>query len=533
MTSNPDPPSSTFARPGLGWIAPGLALGWIVLIRVPLILNAPGHLDSDLAVDGLTLIDALQGHWRWHYPATPFIGSPPVLLSSLQAKVWGPTPGALVSGGVVAYGLVVVAAYLLSRRAFGPSAARWGLVPLAFASTGVVWLSGRVTGGHLLAACWHAGAFLLLWEALTRGGWRRSAALGFWAGFGLYVDSMVGVTWAGLGVAAVAFAGLAKGDDRPGTGRVAACLLAFAVAGGVGLAPRLVGKWADPHDAYVGQFEPIARPDHLARNARILLLDCLPRLAAGHRLPGLQAEPEIAGANPPKGVPWLALAATVAGVGSLGWSLWALARGPVGESDPARLAIRLGLLASGLAVVAGFLVYPSIANSDHYRYLVTLLVPWSSGFGLAMAGLAARRRVAAWALMIGLAVLMTADTRAWYGRLGWVDPAGRPVRKAGGDLAVAWLDAHPEVSTVLGDYWDVYRLAFLTGGRVRAVPFPMYPDRFPEAGRALPGSAHPVVIVRPGPFGPIYRGRALAAGGRELLREPGLSIVEWPGGMTP
>ena len=64
---------------------------------------------------------------------------------------------------MVAYGLVVVATFLLNRRAFGPSVAAWGLVPLAFASTGTIWLSGRITGGHLLAAAWHAGAFALLW----------------------------------------------------------------------------------------------------------------------------------------------------------------------------------------------------------------------------------------------------------------------------------------------------------------------------------------------------------------------------------
>ena len=43
---------------------------------------------------------------------------------------------------------------------------------------------------------------------------------------------------------------------------------------------------------------------------------------------------------------------------------------------------------------------------------------------------------------------------------------------------------HPEVTSIQGDYWDVYRLSFLTGGRVRGMPFPEYPERFPEIARA-------------------------------------------------
>ncbi len=159
------------SRSVLSWAWLLLAIAWVTLVRVPLVLNAESHLDSDLAVDGLTLLDAVNGRWRWHYPGTPFIGSPPVLLSWPQAKVFGVNPLTLVSGGVVAYGLVVALTYLLNRRAFGRSVAAWGLVPLAFASTGTIWLSGRVTGGHLLAAAWHAGAFALLWDVLTRGGW--------------------------------------------------------------------------------------------------------------------------------------------------------------------------------------------------------------------------------------------------------------------------------------------------------------------------------------------------------------------------
>lgn len=513
-------------------------MGWVGMARVPLVLNAGVHLDSDLAVDGLTLLDAVNGHWRWHYPATPFIGSLPVLLSWPQAMAWGPTPITLVSGGVVGYALVVLSTFLMNRRAFGPSVAAWGLVPLAFASTGTIWLSGRVTGGHLMAAAWHAGTFALLADTLRRGGWARSAFLGLWCGLGLYLDSMFLVSLGGVIVAA----SLGWWSGRPrAIGRAIACLLAFGLAAGVGAAPRLIGEWVDPHDAYRGQLEPDPRAGTIHRNAKILARDCLPRLVAGHRLPGLQAEPDpgsLPGAsrsNKGKGGSGLAVGVALLGLSLFAYGLIALAFGLPSDGSISR-AIRGGLLASMAAVLAGFLVNRTIANSDNYRYLVTWLVPWSSGFGILMVWIAGWRPAGRWvagSLAMGFAALMAADSFRWYSDLGWVDPSGKPVRKVVHDPALAWLEAHPEVTAIQGDYWDVYRLSFLTGGRVRGVPFPEYPERFPEIARSLPGGRPDLMIVRPGAVGPRYRARALAAGGREVERSAGFAIVEWPRGTSP
>src|SRR3954454_20503429 len=105
MNASPEPGPQLATR----WsrLAPWLwlvaAVCWSVAIRVPLIVNAAVHLDSDLAVDGLTLMQAVQGRWRWHYAGTPHMGMPPVLLSWVQARLWGANPFALVSGGAVAY----------------------------------------------------------------------------------------------------------------------------------------------------------------------------------------------------------------------------------------------------------------------------------------------------------------------------------------------------------------------------------------------------------------------------------------------
>src|ERR1700732_562866 len=108
------PSTSDRLRPSLAWLALGLALGWALLVRVPLILNADVHLDSDLAVDGLTLLDSTKGHWRWHYPGTPFMGIGPVLLSWPQAMIWGANPTTLVCGGTAAYLGLLLATFVLA-----------------------------------------------------------------------------------------------------------------------------------------------------------------------------------------------------------------------------------------------------------------------------------------------------------------------------------------------------------------------------------------------------------------------------------
>ena len=159
MNPSPKTESPADSRPSrlVPWLCLLAAVCWSVLLRVPLILNAPVHLDSDLAVDGLTLQEAVAGHWRWHYPGTPYMGIGAVLLSWPQARIWGASPKTLVSGGTVAHVLLIAAVFTLAWRVFGRSVAIGSLVPLTFASTGVLWLSGRITGGHLLIVAWSAG----------------------------------------------------------------------------------------------------------------------------------------------------------------------------------------------------------------------------------------------------------------------------------------------------------------------------------------------------------------------------------------
>jgi hypothetical protein len=499
---------------------------WEAAIRVPLVLNAPAHLDSDLAVDGLTLLEATCGHWRWHYPGTPFMGTFPVLLSLPQALVWGASPVTLVSGGALGYGLLTALVFGLAWRAFGPGTAAWSLVPLAFASTGTLWLTGRITGGHVLTATWHAGAFGLLHEALARGSLRWAAALGLFCGLGVYLDVMFVVTLLGLVPAA-----LLGGWPGRMTGRTAACILIATAAFLAGLAPREVGRRLEPHDAYHEQLRPVFEPEVLKHHARLLLEACLPRLIVGHRLFELQADPDpraLAGPGPASPTPDVhpaAVALTILGLGLFPAALVALARA-LGPRPKGMVA--LGLLLSAGALMVSFVTNWNIYNSDNYRYLVTLLVPWALGFGVLMQGLARRGRgglAAAGLCSLLLAGLMTLDTARWYARLGWIDARRWPVVVPLRDPALAWLEAHPEVNAVTGDYWDVYRLAFLTGGRVRGRPLPVFPDRFPEWSRGPTEMPEPVLVVRATPAGLAALQSALGAGGRILHQGRGVAIV--------
>jgi hypothetical protein len=550
--STPSPPATaTGRRPWWPWMMLGLGLVWTILIRIPLILNAEDHLDSDLAVDGLTLLDAVRGQWRWHYPGTPYMGILPMLSSYPQALVWGANPITLVSGGTVIWVFVVVSTFRLAWQAFGPSVAGWAIVPLVFSSTGTIWLSGRITGGHLLTLVWHTLAFAGLYSCLVRGVWKRAAALGVWCGLGLYLDTMFLFTLAGL-VAAAMLAWLRGG--RPRSGIVLAAVFLAGMTGG--LLPREIGRWRDPYDAYPSQFAAIFDRSAVVGHTRLLVLNCLPRLITGSELNDFQRS--FVESDSPVGE----FLVFLSGVRT-GWKLprakeWAsvlilagfaaaLVRPLVDSAragDPARQAVGLGTTLSALVIVAAFLVNRNIFNSDNYRYLIFLLIPWALGFGLVMQDLGRRGmpgRLAACVVAGLLAESMTASTFQWYrDTRHYLDGRGIPVRvepPPWSELIVRTpalrgrplgpvmppfdaslrFEVPSDVTHVFGGYWDVYRLAFLSRKRVMGIPYPIYPNRFPGWSAGLGPDRGKLLILRPS--------EDSTSGSR--------SVAETPGGRTP
>ncbi|MDR3639450.1 MAG: hypothetical protein P4L84_36960 [Isosphaeraceae bacterium] len=528
----PTPPEPTRGRSFWPWVVLAGALVWGALVRVPLVLNAPVHLDSDLAVDGLTLLEAVHGHWRWHYPGTPYMGTLPVILSWPQAMLWEATPVTLVSGGAVAWLLLTVGVFALAWCAFGRDVASGALVPLAFCSTGAIWLSGRVTGGHVLTAAWHAVAFGLLYGALARGGRRWAALLGVWCGAGLWLDSMFAATLAGLVPAAIG-GWLARGASR----RAWRSALAFVVGFVAGSMPREAGRRMEPYDAYPAQFAMVRDRSVLVEHVRLLLRECVPRLVAGHRLPGYQSDPDarsLGGAAPlatnREATP-LAIATTWAGLSLFLFSYAALAWSAVRPRDVSQGATVWGLLLSGAVVAGGFVANTNIFNADNYRYLITLLVPGAIGFGLALRWIWGRGHGGQAVVVLTVAMvalLMTADTARWYARLGWIDPRGLPIREPLEYPALEWLNGHPEVRLIYGGYWDVYRLSFLSRGRVRGKPFTIFPDRFPEWTRGLPGERPEITVISPGTGSVAYTNSAVRDGAEILMKGRGVAVMRWP-----
>src|SRR5262249_16528223 len=108
--------------------------------------------------------------------------------------------------------------------------------------------------------------------------------------------------------------------------------------------------------------------------------------------------------------------------------------------------------------------------------------------------------------------LMTAITFRWYhGDRGYVTQRALPIRVPVQPWSEFSVEARPRAGSppkryqytipadathVFGGYWDVYRIAFLSGGRVAGIPFPMYPNRFPGWSRGL-GPGEGTLIALP------------------------------------
>lgn len=317
--------------------------------------------------------------------------------------------------------------------------------------------------------------------------------------------------------------------------------LALVLAFLAGAAPRAIGQWVEPYDAYNEQFSWNLDSPLLAEHFRVLLLECLPRLVAGHRLPGLEADPDPAlmgtGAPIQKSTTsreafrcWTLLL-TILALGLFAGALLALGATALNGRAIGPRIIATGMLTSALGVTAGFLLNRNIFNSDNYRYLVLLLIPGAIGCGLVLRGAVRLGGPARWggvALAFALAALFTCDAAAWYRRLGWIDERLVLIRQRIDDPALRWLGNHPEIRSIFGGYWDVYRLSFLSAGKVKGVPFPFFPNRFPEWSSGLPGGRPETLLARRSPEGQLFLTRALRQGGTVLYREGGLTIVTWP-----
>ena len=164
--------------------------------------------------------------------------------------------------------------------------------------------------------------------------------------------------------------------------------------------------------------------------------------------------------------------------------------------------IATGMLVSALGVTAGFLLNRNIFNSDNYRYLVLLLIPWAIGCGLVLRGAVRLGGPARWggfALALALAALFTSDAAAWYRRLGWIDERLVLIRQRIDDPALRWLGNHPEIRSIFGGYWDVYRLSFLSAGKGEGRSVPVFSEPVSRVVERAAGRAPGDLAGRAGP----------------------------------
>ena len=225
---------------------------WTVLIRVPLVLNAHDHLDSDLAVDGLTLLDAVHGHWRWHYPGTPYMGILPMLTSLPAGPGLGGQSDHAGERWHVIWLLVVVSTFWLACQGVWARGRRLGDPAAGVLVAGDDLAVGTNHGGTPAdARLAHRGVRWAFIVCLTRGGWPRAAALGALVRPGSLSRRDVPVHARGHGAGRVSRLALDRTCREPGSAwRPCFWSRCWSVS-----LPREIGRRVDPYDAYPSQFE--------------------------------------------------------------------------------------------------------------------------------------------------------------------------------------------------------------------------------------------------------------------------------------
>ncbi|MFM7129042.1 MAG: hypothetical protein ACKO0V_06765 [bacterium] len=475
--------SSLFAASGLM-----ACLALAIYLRWPMVASAARHMDSDLAVDGLTLRQFVEeGKWRWHYPGTPHIGMAPMLLSLPAVAAWGEGPAALVFAGLASNMLLISGVYLLVLRAYGRVPAFFSGLVLAAGGLGQVWLSARVTGGHLLAAAWLAWAWFIWSHLIHRNTITLWIAFGLYCGLGLWVDSIFLLGLAGLFVASMVESWKFRKTVSLKI-RLAQAIL-FTVMLPIG--PFLTSL-GDGENVYGNQFELISEMPLFLEHTKILFLQCLPRLIFGRSLPG---KDEITWPDQPfKNEMNQILIAGLIALCLSAITLKFVSKKPSSENRQSWLSsLWLGLFVVCILNFVAFILNKNIFNSDNYRYLVPIL----PAIGLFYAWLASSGRLQYFSasIILLMALLLCNDVYSWQ-----IDAFIRESTTAENQIKairdeqnfpgkiftyrrifVSPGNGIPPIvnGTFEADYWVVYKSIYLYNLPISAGrPFGFYPDRF-------------------------------------------------------
>lgn len=450
-----------------------------LLPRLPLLANAEAAFTSDEAVNALAVQHLLAGRElsAFSWDAT-YYGMVEGLLAVPFVALLGPTALAFKLSAVLGFLALVVAVFSLGRALYGETEGLVAAALLAVFSPQLLRWSTLAVSGFCLIVAWGTLTLLCLLHALREPSRRlRFAALGFLAGFGLYIFELY-LPYLALLLLAGGFALVASGDLpalRRRLGNAAIAAAGFAL----GAAPKIVlvalGGRGAKRPAYT-----LAGEEQILANLRLLVRDCVPALFGVNLRPGSPLELE----NGP------GLGPLASGFGALlllgyaaAWT-WALVRvaRPL-EKERGRRWIE-GLLVALVPLVALlFVLSPNPQDAGSNRYLL----PWLSALPLAGAALVRwGRRNLPTALAAGLlAVSLPAlQSVLWLVDRGFLTPSlEMAVRREPLRAVLPALESRG-LAGGYARYWDAYKATFLAGEKLVFVPY-MGWDRYPPYSQRL------------------------------------------------
>lgn len=491
-----------------------LLLAASLLPRLPLLANSEAAFSSDEAVDALTLQHMLeQGEiTAFNWDAT-YYGIVEGLLALPFVAVLGTSSALAYKLSAVAGFLALMAAvFFLGRALYGEAEGLMAAALLVVFSPQLLFWSTLAAGGYCLVAAWGTLTLLCLHRLLRKpsAGWYM--ALGFCAGFGLYIYELY-LTYLALLLLAAGISLLRP----PFLARVRN--LAFAGLGFLlGAAPKLL-TFGSSRGAKRPSYD-LAGWDRIQVNLRLLFRDCIPALF------GVNLDPETLEFynGPGFGTASYVLGALLILGYAAAW-VWALVRVLRPGDGPRRIVEALLVVLLPLLALL-FVLSPNPQSAGSNRYLL----PWLSALpvlgGAALVRLG-RRHLAAAALAVLAIGLPALQSTLWLVEHGNLTPS---LEVESREEPLHGLIAALRENGLEGGYagyWTAYTATFLADEKLIFSPYRDW-DRYPPYSRKLGRSQRVAWIFPADPPDPQEAAflNQLASAGRpyRVLRTAGYRI---------
>jgi hypothetical protein len=485
MTS-PEGASGRSTRSGVLGLA---VLVYVVALgtRLPIMLTRP--VDGDEAIQGIAAQRVLDGHWTWYFPGQKYGGTLETIPQALfQALDEGSTFLLRLPLVLIAAGTVLLLAFLAleltrSRLTFAAVGLLAALFPPLYVFLGSWQTAGYNSSTFLGVTAVYLVARALRPDASERRRLLLAAGAGLSAGVALYQQPLAGFAIAALGTTVL----VATWPRALALARLR-YLAAFAMLGLVGVSPEIVAVTGGLGIDTANNPLPPGYQLTPALLATVAGLDVFGTTPEGifpggpesmtWNVLGLQFLDDLLVSK------WLGIALAAA---AWVWALATVARDGVGrrgdapgERDPARLrlAVAAGALAAGIVVAIAAFKLPPFAK---YAYGLCGFAAFGLAVLVTRGGIPGRAAAALAALGVAALVgISAANTFHIY------------EKEHGGDLREqrSWLlsrigglppEPDGEATRIWGDYWIVYPLEFLSGGRAEGVAaaFNRFEDREP------------------------------------------------------